>query len=246
MRSLSSGVDPADDDAVVVEQRAELHLSSSGRSLPSSTTLVAERRSRPGAAIARAVAGWSPVTIASLMPAPPAGGDRVADARPGRVVEAEQAEQLEVASRRRRQSASAGDAGRRRDVRRPARAGRGSAIAAASAGVAVVDRRSAAGPQSGAPLTNSAVAGDDRHPAGARGSNGKRRSTASSVDRVRRDAEPAARQGVDRRLHRIADRGPPVAVARDPALARSSATSGQLCGARSTPPAIRRRCRVGS
>ena len=81
MRSLSSGATRADHDRRRGRACAPSTASSAGRSVPSRTSLLGAERGRPRAAMARAVAGWSPVIMATRMPARPARGERVGGLR---------------------------------------------------------------------------------------------------------------------------------------------------------------------
>ena len=90
---LVLGLDPGDDDAVAVEQGTE-QLLVAGRSLPSST-IRSGPSSPTSAAIARAVAGMVAGDHGDPDAGPAARGDGVRRAGTGRVLEPEQAEQLE-------------------------------------------------------------------------------------------------------------------------------------------------------
>ena len=108
MRSFSSG-----------ETRATT-MPSRSSSAPSTCVVVGElvagqhepvRRSagRPRSAIAAAVAGWSPVIMATLMPARRHAGDGLGDVRSGRVLQAEEPAEAQVGlgfRRRRREVCS--------------------------------------------------------------------------------------------------------------------------------------------
>ena len=106
-------------------------------------------------AIARAVAGWSPVIRTGVMPASLAGGDGGGGRCPGRVEDGDQAEQRRSCSQR---SASSGSVGRGRPGRRrgPGSPSRASSSARVSgAGEQVGGRRRAVAGRSsasGAPL----------------------------------------------------------------------------------------------
>ena len=95
MRSLSSGRDPGDHEAVVVEMGGQMR-SRAGRSAPVSTG--SPGRLRPtSSAMARAVAGWSPVTMATLMPALRQAASASPASSPRWVLERHEAGQAEVA-----------------------------------------------------------------------------------------------------------------------------------------------------
>ena len=174
------------------------------------------RPSRPtSAAIARAVAGWSPVTIATRMPACRQRGDRRGRARAGRVLEADEAEQLELVFGHRRLGVvrDAPQQARRGDGEHPQ--ARDSAIASSASSAPAVGRQRGRSTASGAPLTNSRspTTTDMRR---RRGSNGKRRRTGcGGFVGGDVDAEPAG-EGVERRLHRVAVGDPATVLLRRP------------------------------
>ena len=197
IRSLSSG----ETRATTVPSRsskAPRTSSSSGSSLPSMTWAPATQRP-VWSAIARAVAGWSPVTMATLIPAPRHASRAAWVAGRGGSWRASTARRVRSRSA---SSASLGidsEAGREATAssRSPREVKRSSSARSRSAATWASSHRSSTA--SGAPFTStpSAVAIDIRR---RRGSKGKRaRTSGADCD----GTEPVG-QRVDRGLHRVA------------------------------------------
>ena len=225
----------------------------SGRSCLRRTRSRRGRAARPRAAIARAVAGWSPVTIATRIPALPARCDRVRRARPRRVLERRAGRAARGRPRRRRRSRR----GRRRadgarcNRQHPQAAARPSPRPRRAAPRYVAHERARvrrALHEDCSPTTT-----DMRR---RRGSNGNRATTGASLVGVDVDAEPP-RERVERGLHRIAVRDPASVVAAPPgpwSSARAAPASARSAGsgvrrrprrrrsARSRCPVDRARC----
>ena len=214
--------DPGDDHAVAVEQRAEHRLV--GRQVDALSTSAVAAESPTSRAIAAAVAGWSPVIIATVMPA-------------RRQAASAAAASAAAGPRRRRRPSSSGRPQRSRRCQRGWARVDGSRATARTRRPCGTPGRPASAPPSpcrrhsgstasGAPFTSSAPPANDRHPSSPRVEREALQIGLAAL--VGSPSRPsAAGEHVERRLHRVA-------LGR-PRPSRWTARAGRAAGRRRAP-----------